>query len=223
MKTGAVITAAGMSSRMKKFKPMLSIGDSTIIKRVITTLKQAGCDYIVVVTGYKSEQLERHISDMDVICLHNKYFAETQMLDSVKIGLEYIRDKCERVLFTPADIPMFSVQSVIKLLSTTEDIACPVYKGKRGHPLLISSGIIPTVLAYEGHDGLRGAIKFSNKIVIEIPVDDPGVLLDADTPENYRKLLSFERTLNKQDSTKCNIQIRMCRESVSLDPELRSL
>ena len=103
---------------------MLSIGDSTIIKRVITTLKQSGCDYIVVVTGYKSEQLERHISDMDAICLYNKYFAETQMLDSVKIGLGYIRDKCELVLFTSADIPMFSVQCVLRLLSTTEDIAC---------------------------------------------------------------------------------------------------
>ncbi len=196
MKTGAVIAAAGMSSRMKRFKPMLGIGDSTIIKTVITTLKQAGCDYIVVVTGNKSEQLERHISNMDVICLYNKYFSETQMFDSAKIGLEYIQNKCERILFTPADIPLFSVQSVLKLLNSTENFACPVYKEKQGHPLLLSSGMIPTILAYKGTDGLRGAIKCSNKVMIEIPVDDPGVLLDVDTPQDYKKLLNFERKLN---------------------------
>jgi CTP:molybdopterin cytidylyltransferase MocA len=53
MKTGAVIVAAGMSSRMHDFKPLLKIGSITIVQRIIATLQQAGVDLIVLVTGYR--------------------------------------------------------------------------------------------------------------------------------------------------------------------------
>ena len=62
MKTGAVIVAAGMSSRMGEFKPMLNIGSISVAQRVIATLKQAGVNRIVVVTGYQAATLERHLS-----------------------------------------------------------------------------------------------------------------------------------------------------------------
>ena len=55
MKTGAVVVAAGMSSRMNDFKPMMKIGSITIINRVIITLKQAGVDIVVVITGFQSK------------------------------------------------------------------------------------------------------------------------------------------------------------------------
>lgn len=218
LKTGAVIVAAGMSSRMKKFKPMLNIGGSTIIRRVITTLKQAGCEYIVVVTGNKSNQLDKHISHMGVMCLHNERFSETQMFDSAKIGLEYLQNKCDRILFTPADIPLFSAESVLKLLNTKEELACPEYKGEQGHPLLISSVLITLLLSYNGDGGLSGAIGSTGKKIESIPVDDLGVVLDADTPEDYQKLVSLERKLRKQEDVHFNLQVRLCREKIFFGP-----
>ena len=51
METGAVVVAAGLSSRMKSFKPMLPLAGSTVIKTAISTLRAAGVTTIVVVTG----------------------------------------------------------------------------------------------------------------------------------------------------------------------------
>ena len=62
MATGAVIAAAGMSSRMGKFKPMLSIGAISIAQRIVATFQQAGVSRIVVVTGYRAEELEWHLA-----------------------------------------------------------------------------------------------------------------------------------------------------------------
>ena len=59
MQTAAIIVAAGMSSRMGDFKPMLNIGSISIAQRVIATLRQAGVGKIVVVTGYNAAALER--------------------------------------------------------------------------------------------------------------------------------------------------------------------
>ena len=99
--TAALIVAAGMSSRMGDFKPMLTIGEMSIAERVITTFQQAGVTRIVVVTGYQAELLERHLAGREVVFLRNERYRETQMFDSACIGLQYLRGKCDRVLFTP--------------------------------------------------------------------------------------------------------------------------
>ena len=60
-KTGAVLVAAGLSSRMKDFKPMLPFGTSTASRHMIGMLKSLKADPIVVVTGYRAEELEAHL------------------------------------------------------------------------------------------------------------------------------------------------------------------
>ena len=87
MQIGAVIVAAGMSSRMGDFKPMLNIGSISIAQRIVATFHQAGVNRIVVVTGYQAQLLEKHLSNSGLIFLRNENFAETQMFDSAKIGL----------------------------------------------------------------------------------------------------------------------------------------
>ena len=104
MQTGALIVAAGMSSRMGEFKPMLNIGEISIAQRVVATFQQAGVEKIVMVTGHNAMELERHLARSGVIFLRNEKYRTTQMFDSACIGLAYLRDKCGRVLFTPVDI-----------------------------------------------------------------------------------------------------------------------
>ena len=96
MTTGALIVAAGMSSRMGEFKPMLNIGSISIAQRVIATFQQAGVDKIVMVTGYNATQLERHLSGLGVIFLRNENYEHTQMFDSVRIGLDSPPPPCRR-------------------------------------------------------------------------------------------------------------------------------
>lgn len=67
MQTGALIVAAGKSSRMGDFKPMLQLGSISIAQRVINNFRQAGISKIVVVTGYNADALERHLASNHVI------------------------------------------------------------------------------------------------------------------------------------------------------------
>ena len=138
MEIGALIVAAGMSSRMGQFKPMLPIGSISVAQRVVATLQQAGATKIVMVTGYNATVLERHLAGNGIIFLRNENYETTQMFDSVKIGLRYLLDKCDKVLFTPVDVPLFTAHTANILLESGAELACPVCQGRKGHPILIS-------------------------------------------------------------------------------------
>ena len=189
--TAALIVAAGMSSRMGDFKPMLTIGEMSIAERVITTFQQAGVTRIVVVTGYQAELLERHLAGREVVFLRNERYAETQMFDSACIGLRYLRGKCGRVLFTPVDIPLFTAATVRALLDCDAALACPACEGRPGHPTLLSAELIDGILSDSGENGLQGALSRCGAPMEQIPVADPGVLHDADTPDDYQNLLRY--------------------------------
>ena len=191
MRTGAVIVAAGMSSRMGDFKPMLGIGGISIAERVIAKLQQSGVTEIVMVTGFNAVMLEHHLANRGIVFLRNEQYETTTMFDSASLGLSYIRDKCDRVLFTPVDIPLFTSATVQSLLKTDASLAVPVCEGKPGHPILISCKLIGKILADTGEGGLRGALERCGEPLVSIPVDDRGILHDADTPEDYADLLRY--------------------------------
>ena len=154
MQTGALIVAAGKSSRMGDFKPMLQLGSISIAQRVINNFRQAGISKIVVVTGYRADVLERHLASNNVIFLRNEDYASTHMFDSVRIGLEYLKDKVDTVLFTPVDVPLFTARTVTQMLSLGYPLVTPVCDGNPGHPLLIRSTLIDSILSDDGSSGL---------------------------------------------------------------------
>ena len=195
MRIGAVITAAGMSSRMGDFKPLLKIGSMSIVQRIVATLRQAGAENIVMVTGYNAEALEHHLAGSGIVFLRNEDYEHTHMFDSAKIGLAYLADKCDRILFTPVDIPLFTAATVTALLDSGAELACPMFAGESGHPLLMSDYVARKILSDSGEGGMRGAITRCGVDMTDIIVDDEGILHDADTPQDYNRLLEYH---NKQ-------------------------
>ena len=194
MQTAALIVAAGMSSRMGDFKPMLSIGSISIAQRVVATFRQAGIRRIVMVTGFNAVTLERHLSGSGVIFLRNEAYETTQMFDSVKIGLAYLQGKCDAVLFTPVDIPLFTASTVRSLLDSGAELACPVCDGQTGHPILINADLFDPILSDSGEGGLKGAVERCGTQMRQIPVDDPGTLHDADTPADFSALVDYHNS-----------------------------
>ena len=194
MEIGALIVAAGMSRRMGEFKPMLSIGSISVAQRVIATLSQAGVSKIVMVTGYNAPILERHLAGNGLIFLRNEDYENTQMFDSVKIGLEYLHNKCDKVLFTPVDVPLFTARTVKTILDSGAPLACPMCEGKQGHPILIANELIPEILADCGEHGLKGAMDRCSVPLLRIDVEDFGTIHDADTPEDFSQLLDYHNS-----------------------------
>ena len=194
MRIGALIVAAGMSSRMGGFKPMLSIGSISVAQRVIATLSQSGVSKIVMVTGYNATMLERHLSGNGIIFLRNEEYETTQMFDSVKIGLRYLQGKCDKILFTPVDVPLFTAKTVKTILDSGASLACPMCEGKQGHPILIANELIPEILNDCGEMGLKGAMDRCSVPLKRIDVDDPGTIHDADTPEDFSALVDYHNS-----------------------------
>ena len=194
MEIGALIVAAGMSRRMGEFKPMLSIGSISVAQRVVATLSQAGVNKIVMITGYNAVILERHLSGNGIIFLRNEEYETTQMFDSVKIGLEYLHGKCDKILFTPVDVPLFTARTVKTILDSGAPLACPMCEGQQGHPILIANELIPEILADCGEQGLKGAMDRCSVPLHRIEVKDFGTVRDADTPEDFSELLEYHNS-----------------------------
>ena len=207
MTTAALIVAAGMSSRMGDFKPLLNIGSISIAQRVVATFQQAGVEKIVMITGYNATALEKHLAGNGVVFLRNENYRSTQMFDSVCIGLRYLRDKCDRLLFTPVDIPLFTAGTVRALLDSGAALACPAVDGETGHPTLISASLFP------GDRGLRGALERCGVEMLRLPVEDRGVLHDADTPEDYKALLRY----HNEQLVRPVLSLALARETVFFD------
>lgn len=213
MRTGAVVVAAGLSSRMGDFKPMMHMGTISISQRIIATLKQAGVSKIVFVTGYRADDLEHHLARKGVLFLRNPRFQTTDMFESACIGLEYLAGKCDRVLFTPVDIPLFTSDTAKALLAGEDELMVPVCKGKPGHPILMSSRVIGMVLKDTGEGGLRGALSRCGVEETRVEVADQGILMDMDTQEDYTALLEYH---NRQ-LVRPVVQVALARETVFLD------
>ena len=116
---GAVILAAGLSSRMKAFKPLLPVGESTAVERLASSLRDAGIEDIVVVTGHLRERLKPVIRRLGVCEAYNDLFAEG-MFSSVQTGLKKAMELAPHAcgyFLMPADCPLIS-SDVIRILKT---------------------------------------------------------------------------------------------------------
>jgi len=189
-----LIVAAGMSKRMGEFKPMLNIGSISVAQRVVATLNQAGVSKIVMVTGYNATMLERHLAGNGIIFIRNEQYETTQMFDSVKIGLAYLQDKCDKILLTPVDVPLFTARTVKTILDSGAPLACPMCEGRQGHPILIANQLIPEILTDCGEEGLKGAMDRCTQPLTRIEVEDFGTIHDADTPEDFSALVNYHNS-----------------------------
>jgi molybdate transport repressor ModE-like protein len=171
---GATIAA----DSTKNAEPLLKVGNIPIIRRIILTLQQAGVFPIVIVTKPEEEEIIHQVAQLGVVFIQDEDAENSQMFTSVKRGLSYLQGKCDRVVFTPVNTPMFSAQTLLTLLKSSAQIVKPTYQGRGGHPLILDSSVIEQILAYDGPDGLRGAIKACKGQNEAIEVQDAGVLVN---------------------------------------------
>lgn len=187
--TGGIIVAAGKTSSRNEPNPLLKIGSITIVKRIVLTFQQVGISPIVVITGYQAEEIEHDLADYGVIFLRNQQYENSQMFDSAKIGLHFLQNKCDQVIFNPVNIPMFTPDTIRRMVECGEKLLSPSYQGKVGHPLLISSELIPGILTYEGNLGMRGAIQDLGVQRKWIDIEDEGILHNTDAIDRLDQLL----------------------------------
>ena len=187
----AVIAAAGLSSRMGEFKPLLPLDGSSVIRRCARNLLDAGAEELVVVTGHRGAEIAAELAGLGICIAENPDYASTQMFDSLRIGMRALSGPCEKLLLTPGDVPWVSPELIGALLEADADFVCPRCGGRRGHPVVLAGRLIPALLEYSGEDGLRGAVEALGLSTAFVETPERGVTLDLDTPEDYQSLIAL--------------------------------
>jgi len=183
MNVEGVILAAGFSERAGEYKMELPLGDKTLLERCIEGLATV-CERIIVVGGYQYEKIEAIVGHLpNVESVNNENF-RMGMFSSVRRGIREIR--AGRFFIIPGDQPLVKPETYRKLLSIDADIVIPRFNGKKGHPVLFASYLIPEILALPDTAILRDFIHSKEAAIVD--VDDPGVGLDVDSPEDYEKI-----------------------------------
>ena len=192
MRVCAIVAAAGLSKRMKQFKQLMKLNDLSFAERVVQNFRQAGVIDVIMIVGHKAEEIKGELKGLGVIFLKNDNYAETQMFDSVKIGLRYVNDRYDRVFFCPVDVPLFRADTIELELTRTESIVFPVCHNRIGHPILFDTSLIPQILSYEGNHGLKGALdSLTGQTTCYLPIDDEGAIMDADNPSDVEYLIDL--------------------------------
>jgi molybdenum cofactor cytidylyltransferase len=161
----------------------LPLGDRTVIQRSVENMYGA-VDRIWVVTGWQAERVRLLLAaHAKVNCLLNKAFRQG-MFSSVKAGLA--KTRAARIFLQPGDCAFISCAVYHRMLAADGEIVIPTFGGKRGHPVLLHHSVVPEILALPDDAILRDYIQSKGFTTLE--VDDNGILLDIDTPEDYRTL-----------------------------------
>lgn len=190
-KISAVIIAAGFSSRMHAFKPLLKLGDQTILERVITTFMQAGIKDIVVVLGYKQELLIPIVLKLNQKYVINESYTEG-MFTSIQTGVRALDIDSQGFFMLPVDLPLVQVTTICQMvdffLIRPLDVLHPTTAGRKGHPPLISHKLYQMILENTDSGGLKALLNLEQNNVGYLDVGDPWILEDMDTEEDYRRL-----------------------------------
>ena len=194
MRTAAIILAAGYSSRMGRFKPLLPIGADPALALAAKSAVHAGADPFVV-TGYGRDKLVALIPALGASEVFNKDF-DQGMFSSIQAGVGALLDVggYGGAMIWPCDCPLITpkiASDVIEKASQNPDcfvVAC--CGAKKGHPLFVPSSLFAEIRHHNGENGMKGVVSRHPDNMIRLETDDDRVLLDMDTPAGYERILS---------------------------------
>jgi molybdenum cofactor cytidylyltransferase len=188
MKAVAIILAAGEARRMGYPKAILEHeGGRSFLQSLASTFGKAGCSVIGVIGKEAEAVREQHPA---IHLVENERWQDS-LLGSVKAGLEAaFEDGADMVLLHPVDMPALrasTLKSLIKAMGDSVEAIRPEFESAAGFPIILSRGAAERIRDRDsGETTLEGAIKAMQ--VRRIPVKDPGVVVNINTPETYERL-----------------------------------
>ena len=190
MSSAALILAAGESERFGGFpKALLHTGERTAVRRIAETVLDEGFDPVKVVAGAHRGPIAHEVRGLpvEVVDAENWYEGRTA---SIQAGLESLPADHD-ILFWPVDHPFVAQRTVETLVAVGREDPfgvwfIPTYEGRGGHPVLWRSVVRPHILELRTDAPLRSLLPEFGPQVRRFSVDDPAVVANVDTPEEYR-------------------------------------
>ena len=175
MRTGAVIAAAGTPGGFRAYDKLENTDAGAMLRRMIYTFRRAGVEDVAVVTGYRAKETEKSLAKLGAVFLRCGDYENVQMLDLAVKGFRYLKN-CERIFFCPADVPLFTENTLAMMLAQDAPVVIPVCG----------------IAEYKGERGLKGALDASGAEIFLLPVEDDGVILRARSEDHFEELAATE-------------------------------
>lgn len=180
---------------MGRPKALLLVPDGrTFVHRLLLTLREGGIAAPSVVGRPDDEALRREVASHGADYIVNPRADAGGQLSSLLAGLEASdRPGVRGLLMVPVDAPLVEPDTVATLLavfdSTRAPIVRPRYRGTHGHPVIFSRAVFDELRHADANAGAKAVLRAHERAIVNVDVDDAGVIGDIDTPEVYRQLL----------------------------------
>ena len=189
-----VILAAGASRRMGTPKALLDFHGRTFLERSIELLRPH-CAPLIVVLGHDAERIAARCPATALLVRNPE--PDRGMLSSLQCALRTLPGAARAFVFTPVDLPAIGGETVARVIDAFvcsgghPPVRFPRYQGRRGHPVCVSWELVGDLLRLDHHQAARDVLGRHTSEAAHVDVTDAGIVTDADSPEDYRRLLAL--------------------------------
>lgn len=180
-----LVLAAGASRRMGELKQTMKVAGKPMLQHVIDAFKRSGLGEVVVVTRLGLQWKPSATGRVRVVVNPHP---EEGLSSSLRLGLASLDSNSEAVVIGLGDKPLLLTSTIRATVSAYRKsgprIIIPTYEGTRGNPILLPKAFYSEILRLKGDVGAKRVIEHHPEYVLEVPVRDAGVLVDANTPED---------------------------------------
>jgi molybdenum cofactor cytidylyltransferase len=187
----AILLAAGRSTRFGDEPKLLArIGGKALVRHVAEAAANSTADPVIVVTGHRAEEVRAQLQGLPVRIIHNHLFADGLSM-SLKAGFSALPPEARAAIILLGDMPFVGAELIDALVAgwheTGEPPALvPALNGRRGNPVVLSRALQAAIKGLSGDVG-AGSVLRGRSDVLEWPTEDPAIIQDIDTREEFAK------------------------------------
>jgi len=185
-----ILLAAGESRRMGFPKPLLKVGNETFVAHLAAAMLQVVARLTIVVGAHADRVRPAIVADARITVIDNPHWIRGQ-LSSIKAGLRALPPDAPAAMIHLTDHPTVRAETFAAVLDayrqSRKPIAIARHEGRRGHPVLFDRALFAEVLDAPEDQGARVVVNADASRIVYADVDDPGILLDLDTPEDLAR------------------------------------
>jgi molybdenum cofactor cytidylyltransferase len=189
LKVGAVILAAGGSSRFGEPKQLLTFHGETLVRRAVRVATEAGCSPVVVVVGESGPAIREELRETSVVVVENPKW-QRGLGTSIRTGVDYLTDSTDAVVLLTCDQPLLDSTIVADLVAQHERTGKPIvasrYANTLGVPALFDRSCFDDLLALPDESGAKSLIAARPNDIASIAFEDGAI--DIDTREDFQRL-----------------------------------
>lgn len=191
--TAVILLAAGMAKRMGTPKQLLPLGKSTIMGITLDNILASDANQVIVVVGAMAKATIKIAEQTKAVIAYNPDY-KLGMSTSLRKGIEQLNPDCQFFMIALADQPLAKTETYNLLLKKAEvsqkGITVPVHRGQKGNPIVFRQTHLPELLSLEGDVGGRELLLRHPDDILQVEVDDPGVITNINTLTDYEKIKS---------------------------------